>query len=147
MNHLDNAIAKYIDFFNHLEGPPFYDELTADAQNDLCAACLRDSNEKRGAEVFEAMAEASSWHKPTLIADVINARNNWDAQLTLDPWGPLIAIMRCAAERVFEDEINGRIADLYNDYCQSNGVYAYLYHADEPAELIGWQNNPTEERQ
>ncbi len=129
---LDEVIYESFDFYDHMTDEPTYASRNWQTRNKLLAAYIREAPGDVG----------------EIIANMTLDAENWAA--AFEPGTELaFAIIKVAAEKAFEDAIDARIQDMFDDYCQSNGVFT-SNGPDEPSELVGFEMNPDpgeEERQ
>ena len=121
---LDEAIDAAFDFYDHMTEEPTYASRDWKTRNSLLAAYILEA--------------------PGDIGEIIAKMEIFDADTwaqALEPGKEMaFSIIKVAAERAFEQAIDDRIADMFRDYCDSNGIYA-SQGRDQPRELIGFNIN------
>lgn len=131
---LDAAIEQCINFYDCLHDLPLYDDLPYPRQIELLAAYVLDMPHADLGEI-------------TLLVDEYIKREDIAALMTYSPtddhYSKIIGPMSCYRVAVCEyakGDIDGRIQDLFRDYCQSNGIYSHD-GPEDPDELIGFRND------
>ena len=131
---LDSAIEAAFNFYDHLNDPPDYDDLPYSSRLKIMEGFVFDMPR---ADLGEITLLVDQYITKKDIAHLMTHSHANDTH-----WRGLVDILscyRCAVKDYARDAIDGRIADLFRDYCDSNGIFSDDY-PDAPDELIGFRN-------
>ena len=131
---LDSAIEAAFNFYDHLNDPPDYDDLPYSSRLKILEGFVLDMPRADLGEITLLLDKYITTKDVALMMTYSHARaDHYDL---ID----LLSSFRCAVLDYAKDSIDGRIADLFKDYCDSNGIYSNNY-PDEPDELMGFRND------
>ena len=135
-NKLDDAIEAAFDFSEHLNDPPDYEDLMYLSQRKILEAFVLDMPQ---GDLGEITLMVGYYIKKKDVAMLMTYSHSQADNLWLDLID-VLSCYRCAVHEYAKDAINGRIDDLFKDYCDSNGIFSDNY-PDSPDELIGFRED------